>query len=208
MTSTLTKVAALVAAAMVVLSGCSSAGDPNVAAAVNGQTLTETRVAELSQAISTTYLAAWQAQQETSQPAASRTSEQQAAFETSLAQQQVKMAPGVYRLAVVGITIQSQLAREAAKVANISVTEDQRKQVLSQDAGLTSLLANPVTKDFVSGLADAQVVFSDANGAAAGKDVAAKADVKLNPRYGTWDSSQIAPSGSGSLSISLASTNQ
>lgn len=208
MTSTLTKVAALVAAAMVVLSGCSSAGDPNVAAAVNGQTLTETRVTELAQAISTTYLAAWQAQQETSQPAASRTSEQQAAFETSLAQQQVKMAPGVYRLAVVGITIQSQLAREAAKVANISVTEDQRKQVLSQDAGLTSLLANPVTKDFVSGLADAQVVFSDANGAAAGKDAAAKADVKLNPRYGNWDPSQIAPAGSGSLSTSLASTNQ
>lgn len=208
MTSTLTKVAALVAAAMVVLSGCSSAGDPNVAAAVNGQTLTETRVTELAQAISTTYLAAWQAQQETSQPAASRTSEQQAAFETSLAQQQVKMAPGVYRLAVVGITIQSQLAREAAKVANISVTEDQRKQVLSQDAGLTSLLANPVTKDFVSGLADAQVVFSDANGAAAGKDAAAKADVKLNPRYGNWDPSQIAPAGSGSLSTSLASIDQ
>jgi hypothetical protein len=203
MRSTLAKVAALIAAGMVVLSGCSTAGDPNVAASVNGQVLSEARVAELSQTISETYLAAWKASQESSQPAASRTPEQQVAYETSLAQQQVKMAPGKYRLAVVVVSIQGQIAAEAAKAANLTVTDDQRKQVIAQDAGLTALSANPVTKDFVSGLADAQVVFNDANGVLAGKDAAARATVKLNPRYGSWDPSQIAPSGSGSLSSTL-----
>lgn len=205
MRSTLAKVAALVAAGMVVLSGCSTAGDPNVAASVNGQVLSEARVGELSQVISDTYVAAWKAAQESAQPAASRTPEQQAEYETSLAQQQVKMAPGKYRLVVVGVSIQGQLAAEAAKTANITITEDQRKQVIAQDAGLTALSANPVTRDFVAGLADAQVVFNDANGVAAGQDAAAKADVKLNPRYGTWNPSQIAPSGSGSLSSTLTS---
>jgi hypothetical protein len=208
MRSTLVKVATLIGAGLLVLSGCSTAGDPNTAATVNGQVLSEARVTELSQAISDTYLATWEAQQEAGEPAASRTPEQQAAYETSLAQQQVKMAPGKYRLAVVGVTIQGQLARETAKAIGLTVTDDQRKQVIAQDSGLAALSANPVTKDFIDSLADAQVVFSDANGAQAGKAAAAKAAVQLNPRYGTWDPSQIAPSGSGSLSVTLKSSGQ
>lgn len=208
MRSTLVKLAALIGAGVVVLSGCATAGDPNVAASVNGQVLSEARVTELSQAISDTYLAAWKASEETSQPAASRTQEQQTAYEASLAQQQVKLAAGNYRVAVVAVTIQGQLARETAKAINLTVTDDQRKQVISSDTGLTALSANPVTKDFIDGLADAQLVFSDANGLTAGKDAAAKAAVKLNPRYGAWDPSQIAPAGSGSLSVAAPTTDK
>ncbi len=208
MKSTLVKLAALIGAGLLVLSGCATAGDPNVAASVNGQVLSEARVTELSQAISDTYLAAWQASQETSQPAASRTPEQQTAFEATLAQQQVKLAPGNYRVAVVAVTIEGQLARETAKTINLTVTDAQRQQVISSDTGLAALSASPVTKEFIDGLADAQLVFSDTNGLAAGKDAAAKAAVKLNPRYGTWDPSQIAPTGTGSLSVAAPTTDK
>lgn len=201
MRSTLVKVAALIAAGMVVLSGCATAGDPNVAVTVNGEVLTETRVTELSQAISEVGIASWKAQQESTQPAASRTPEEQAAYETELAKQQVDMAPGKYRVAVVGASIQAQLARDAAKVANITVTDAQRQEVISQN-GLSALSANPVTKDLVDGLANVQVVFTNASGLQAGKEAAAKAEVQLNPRYGTWDPSQLTLTGTGSLSTS------
>lgn len=207
MRSTLVKVAALIAAGLVVLSGCATAGDPNVAVNVNGQVLTEARVTELSRTISDVAIASWKAQQEASQPAASRTPEEQAAYETSLAKQQVAMAPGKYRLSVVGASIQIQLAQDAAKAANITVTDDQRKQVIS-DNGLSALSDNPVTKDLVNGLADVQVVFSDTNGLAAGKDAAAKAVVQLNPRYGTWDPTQLTLTGTGSLSVATKATGQ
>ena len=179
MRSTLVKVAALIAAGMVVLSGCATAGDPNVAVTVNGEVLTETRVTELSQAIS----------------------EEQAAYETELDKQQVDVAPGKYRVAVVGAAIQAQLARDAAKIANITVTDAQRQEVISQN-GLSALSANPVTKDLVDGLANVQVVFTNASGLQAGKEAAAKAEVQLNPRYGTWDPSQLTLTGTGSLSTS------
>jgi PBP1b-binding outer membrane lipoprotein LpoB len=201
MRSTLVKVAALIAAGMVVLSGCATAGDPNVAVTVNGEVLTETRVTELSQAISEVGIASWKAQQESTQPAASRTPEEQATYETELAKQQVDMAPGKYRVAVVGASIQAQLARDAAKVANITVTDAQRQEVISQN-GLSALSANPVTKDLVDGLANVQVVFTNASGLQAGKEAAAKAEVQLNPRYGTWDPSQLTLTGTGSLSTS------
>ncbi|MBN9106240.1 MAG: hypothetical protein J0I14_14700 [Propionibacteriaceae bacterium] len=201
MRSTLVKVAALIAAGMVVLSGCATAGDPNVAVTVNGEVLTETRVTELSQAISEVGIASWKAQQESTQPVASRTPEEQAAYETELAKQQVDMAPGKYRVAVVGASIQAQLARDAAKIANITVTDAQRQEVISQN-GLSALSANPVTKDLVDGLANVQVVFTNASGLQAGKEAAAKAEVQLNPRYGTWDPSQLTLTGTGSLSTS------
>lgn len=204
MRSTLVKLAAAISGGLLVLSGCATVGDPNVAATVNGQELTETRVTQLSQAISDTYLAAWKAQQESSQPAASRTPEQQAAYETALAKQQADTMPGGYRVAVVAVSIQAQLAHEAAKSINLNVTDAQRKQALGSDAGIAALAANPTTADFINGLADAQIIFSDPNGLTAGKQAAAKASVLLNPRYGTWDPAQIAPAGSGSLSVSTS----
>jgi len=204
MRSTLVKLAAAISGGLLVLSGCAGVSDPNLAAEVNGQVLTEARVTELSQAISDVYLASWKAQQEASQPAASRTPEQQAAYETSLAKQQVDLAPGKYRVAVVTVSIEAQFAHETAKALNMTVTDDQRKQVLSSDSGITALSENPITKDFINGLADAQVVFSDSKALAAGKQAALKADVLLNPRYGTWDPTQLAPAGSGSLSTSTS----
>ncbi len=202
MRSTLVKVAALIGVGLLVLSGCAS-GSPSVAATVNGQVLTESQVTELSQAISDTYLGVWKAQQEASQPAASRTPEQQEAYQTALANAQVAAAPGKYRLVVVGVTIQGRLAGDVLKETGTTITDAQRAQVLSTDPGLTALTANPTTKDLMAGLADAQILFNTSAGLTAGQELAAKATVELNPRYGTWTPSQLAPTGNGSLSMPM-----
>lgn len=206
MRSTLVKLAAAISGGLLVLSGCATVGDPNLAVTVNGQDLTEARVTQLSQAISDIYLASWKASQEASQPAASRTPEQQATYEAALAKQQADLSPGKYRVAVVAVSIEAQIAHETAKKINMNVTDAQRKEALGTDPGIAALAANPATADFINGLADAQIIFSDASGLAAGKQAAAAAVVNLNPRYGTWDPTKIAPAGTGSLSTSTSTS--
>ena len=203
----LAKLAAMVAVGLMALSGC-AVNDPNVAATVNGTVLTERQVTVLAEALSNANLAQWEATQEQSQPAASRTPEQQAAYEASLAKQRIELAPGKYRVTVVAVSIQSELAREVAKAKNITVTDAQRQQVISASTGLAAMAADPATKDFIEGYANAYTVFNSTDGLAAGQQAAAAADVSVNPRYGTWTPSQIGLSGTGSLSVSTETSTQ
>lgn len=97
---------------------------------------------------------------------------------------------------LVSVLIQGAVATDVATKQGIQITDSDRDSQLNP-----SVLSVPAAHDLAYSLADIQIV-SKAVGEDGFKKALASADVKLNPRYGTWDPKQalaVIP-GTGSLS--------
>lgn len=97
---------------------------------------------------------------------------------------------------VASALIQGTVASQVADQRGIKLTQDRREKVLDPQ-----LLQKPAARDFAYHLADVQIVSKKVGEKKLAKHVA-RADVSLNPRYGSWDpkkSLNVQPS-SGSLS--------
>jgi hypothetical protein len=103
-----------------------------------------------------------------------------------------------FRAAVVQILISNKIA-EATK---IEVTDEQRKQVLAADPSLPELEKVPDLASFISGWVDAQAIVATDKGREAYLAVIKDTSIRLNPRFGTWDSQQlgIVQGSTGSIS--------
>ncbi len=103
---------------------------------------------------------------------------------------------------VVQIMIQNEIAKRTAADNQITVTEEQRKQVLAANESLGTLMQNPALTSFISDYINTGVILSGDAGQAAAKDEVTKISIRLNPRYGTWDPQRlgIADGSTGSIS--------
>jgi len=103
-----------------------------------------------------------------------------------------------FNAAVVQILISSKIAL----ATKIEVTDAQRQQVMAADESLSALAQDPELADFVRDWADAQAIVSTDAGREAYLALAEKTTVRLNPRFGTWDSQKFAIASGSSGSIS------
>lgn len=104
--------------------------------------------------------------------------------------------------AMADLMVQVQLTRAIAASQNVQVSDDDLTMLIQngQIQGLpASLLSDPNCAQLAVGLALQAVIISQSSSDAY---VAAAADhaVVVNPRFGTWDPSDLSLSGSGSLS--------
>jgi hypothetical protein len=106
------------------------------------------------------------------------------------------------RSRVVQLGILAEIAKRAAPKASITVTQEQRQQVIDANPGMEDLLVNPDTKDFAADFLNTAVVLSDPAGNAAAMEVVEQTTITVNPRFGVWDQQQLAlvEGSSGSLS--------
>lgn len=103
-----------------------------------------------------------------------------------------------YRNDVVQIMISSQLT----KSTGIKPTDAQRQAVLGANGALSTLGQVPDLSAFINDWVDAQAIVGTDAGRAAYIEVVKKTEIKLNPRFGTWDPNQaaIVDGSSGSIS--------
>ncbi|MCA0294749.1 MAG: hypothetical protein LCH96_05410 [Actinobacteria bacterium] len=103
-----------------------------------------------------------------------------------------------FNTAVVQILISSKIAL----ATKLPVTDAERQQVMAADASLSELAKDPELADFVGDWVDAQAIVSTDAGRAAYLALAEETTVRLNPRFGTWDSQKfaIADGSTGSIS--------
>jgi hypothetical protein len=109
---------------------------------------------------------------------------------------------GAFTPTVMQIMVQSKLAEQVAATKKITVTDDQRQSVYAENELYGVLLKNPVTADFMTSYASTAVILAGEPEQAAYRDLLAATNVRLNPRFGTWDpkTGGIAEGSSGSLS--------
>lgn len=107
---------------------------------------------------------------------------------------------GAFSAGITNAYIQGRLAQSALAKAGVTVTDAQRAQVITQ-TGATALASDPTTADFARAYADYALLSSSQEGSAALTQESTQTEVRLNPRYGTWDSSQGSITGSGSISF-------
>lgn len=110
--------------------------------------------------------------------------------------------PAGFAPTVLQILIQSKLVGRAAAEKGLSVPTTDRDAAIAGDATLSALSKNPVTTDFIRNYVDTSLLLQTEAGQAAALEVAERADIVVNPRFGTWDESQLAlaQGSSGSLS--------
>lgn len=110
---------------------------------------------------------------------------------------------GDFGTTVVTIMVQAKLAKKAADAASITVTDAERQQVFASNELYAALISNPVTADFMNGFADTAILVNNEAGSAAIKNALASTEVRVNPRFGTWDpaAASLVQGSSGSLSV-------
>jgi hypothetical protein len=109
---------------------------------------------------------------------------------------------GAFTGTVMQIMVQGVLAATIGQVKGITVTDAQRQTLYSQNALYATLLKNPVTADFMKSYADTAVILSDASALADYKELLTSTDIRVNPRFGTWDhkAGGLVEGSTGSLS--------
>ncbi len=93
---------------------------------------------------------------------------------------------------VLQIIIQSKVAQAAAAANNIQITQAERDQAVAANDTLATLVKDPAATDFINDYVEATLVVSTDAGKQAFNEQFAKTDVVVNPRFGTWDSQQMA----------------
>lgn len=180
MNKTVTKLAALMAATLLLLTGC--AQNPNTAAIVGDQTITMSSVDAFAHQLETAV--------------------------ASVTQGSGQEVPtwGALRASALQVLVQIEIVKAANLDAKVTVTDAQRQNAASSNAIYGALAKDPAAANVLSQWLDAIVVANDAKGSAALTKAASSTPVTVNPVFGTWDPSQLKLSGeSGSLSKSIAS---
>lgn len=96
--------------------------------------------------------------------------------------------------------IQGVVAESIARDNGITVTADDRAQVMAQQPQLGALAGQPGGEDLVNDWIDIVVVAQSLGNEKLASELA-KHEVTLNPRYGQWDPTTGSTTGTGSLSI-------
>ena len=101
---------------------------------------------------------------------------------------------------VLSYAIRAEVARVIAAQQNIQLTGDPRTAFLTANPNLAPYASDPTVSGFIDDVADTSIVTQKV-GEQAFLDVMKTADVRVNPRYGSWsvDAAAVAESG-GQLS--------
>jgi hypothetical protein len=168
-------VIALAATALLALAGCG--GNPQVAAYVGGPT-------------SPIDVQVQQSKVDTIAKAIADTTSD--AYDTAV----------TFTAPVMQILVQSALVQKVAADAKITVTDAQRETFYATAALYPELVKNPATHDFMVAFADANTILADKTVGPAYTALVTKTQIRVNPRYGTWDakSGGLVDGSSGSLS--------
>ena len=97
---------------------------------------------------------------------------------------------------VLSYAIRGEVARSIAAEQNIQLTGDPRTAVLSANPNLAKYADNPATSGFVTDVVDTTIVVNQV-GEEAFLAKVAQADVRVNPRYGSWSVESAAVNTSG-----------
>jgi hypothetical protein len=92
---------------------------------------------------------------------------------------------------VLTLMIQSELAHSAIVAAGITIADADRKTLYASNEQLGKLATEPVTADFMQRYADLYLMAQTDAGTAAFAKAAQDTKVVVNPRYGTWDATQL-----------------
>jgi hypothetical protein len=95
---------------------------------------------------------------------------------------------GSFSPTVMQIMVQAEVAQQAGAAKGITVTDAQRQQVYSQNPLYGTLLKNPATTSFMQDYANTSVILGNEAALAAYKELMASTPIRVNPRFGTWDS--------------------
>lgn len=103
---------------------------------------------------------------------------------------------------VLQILIQSRIVEQAAAAKNLSVPEADRNSAIAGNESLAALAKNPAVTDFINDYVDTSLLLQTEAGATAAKEVAGATEVRVNPRFGTWDQTQfgLVEGSTGSIS--------
>lgn len=176
MIKSLVKVAAVLSAAVLLLTGCAQ-NSPSVAATVGSSTITVAEVDAAAKAVAAHYPAA---AGESARPW------------------------GEYRSLVLSYMIHKQLLAMAAQVSNQQISDQQLAALVNSDSFIRDLANDPASRDIALALVLMDVAKSSQSMQTALTQVIAGVPVEVNPVFGVWDPSQATfSSNSGSLSVSL-----
>lgn len=103
------------------------------------------------------------------------------------------------RASMMNSVLAGSLGDAIAAKTNTAVTDDERKTLLDASQQGRLMQEDPDCNNVAQGLATFLIVLEKVGEEPFGQHVA-ELDVKVNPRYGTWDPAQGAAIGSGSLS--------
>lgn len=183
MKKTATKLVALVASALLLLTGCST-NNPNVAATVGNQQISVAQVDAFAHQLAT------------------------AVAKISEGSGQAAPAWGELRSPALQILIQIELVRVANLDAKVTVTDAQRKAAAASNQIYSALAQDPSASQVLSEWLDAVVIANDSKGNASLMKLAKGTPIELNPVFGTWDQTQFKLTGdTGSLSKVLPSAS-
>lgn len=91
---------------------------------------------------------------------------------------------------VLEVMIQSEVSEDLLGELFLTITPEQRSQVLADSPSLGRLLDNSVTEDFARRYADTHAAVNIPAFASAFPDRLRSTPIKVNPRYGTWSQEQ------------------
>ncbi len=109
---------------------------------------------------------------------------------------------GGFAPTIVQLMIQNEILRVAAETKKLTIPETDRDAAIAGDATLSALSKNPLTADFVKSYVTTQLLLNTEAGATAAQEVATGTSIRVNPRFGVWDDTQLGliQGSSGSLS--------
>ncbi len=106
------------------------------------------------------------------------------------------------QIVVAALVVQS-LAQQAVADAGNQISPADREAALATVPGGSALAENPGTQLYTDAVADV-LYASSTVGSTALASQQAGTDIRINPRYGTWDTQQMTlVTGSGSLSVAV-----
>lgn len=107
---------------------------------------------------------------------------------------------GGFGTAITNAIIQGKIAQSVLTKSGVTVTDAQRAAEIPK-IGAAALASDPTTADIARAFADYSLLQNSQTGPDALAQEAARSEIRLNPRYGTWDNSQVSIAGPGSISL-------
>ena len=105
--------------------------------------------------------------------------------------------PAAYNSTVVTLMIQSELAHAAIVEAGITIADADRQTLYASNPQLGQLATQPATAAFMQRYADLYLLAQNDAGKDAFTKVVKATKVVVNPRYGSWDPTQLELAATG-----------
>ena len=96
-----------------------------------------------------------------------------------------------FKSTVLTLMIESELAQTALVASGITIADADRKSLYASNEQLSKLASEPATAEFMHRYADLYLLAQSDAGNTAFTKVAQETKVVVNPRYGSWDASQL-----------------